>query len=89
MEQMSALPTEALVGGLIFILVLLGLLIWYYRLMLRAVCEMLRYPESTVLQVFGFLGLLPFPLIIVLGIMVMTVWHRHKSWLIETGQLKI
>lgn len=61
------------------LLVLIALLVVYLVFMVRAVIEMLRYDVNGVLLTFAFLALIPFPLIIVMGIMVLIIWHYHKK----------
>ena len=61
------------------LLVLLGLLVYYYVLLIRAIIEMLRYRVSSVLLTFSFLSLIPFPLILILGIMILIIWRHHKK----------
>ena len=60
------------------LLVLITLVIVYLVFMVRAVIEMLRYDVHGVLLTFAFLALIPFPLILVMGIMVLIIWHYHK-----------
>ena len=40
--------------------------------------DMLRYDAHGVLLTFAFLALIPFPLILIMGIMVLIIWHYHK-----------
>ena len=61
------------------LLVLIGLLILYYVLIVKAIIQMLQYKVSTVLLTFGFLSLIPFPPILVLGVMILIIWHHHKK----------
>lgn len=44
---------------------------------------MLRHEASPVLLTFSFLALIPFPLILVLGIMILIIWHYHKKDLLQ------
>ena len=60
------------------LLVLIGALVVYLVLMVRAIIDMLRYDVHGVLLTFAFLALIPFPLILVMGIMVLVIWHYHK-----------
>ena len=60
------------------LLVLLTLVVVYLVLMVRAVIEMLRHDVHGVLLTFAFLALIPFPLFLVMGIMVLIIWHYHK-----------
>ncbi len=60
------------------LLVLIGVVILYLVLMVRAVIDMLRYDTHGVLLTFAFVTLIPFPPIVVMGIMVLIVWHYHK-----------
>jgi hypothetical protein len=50
----------------------------YLVLMIRAIIDMLRYDVHAVLLTFAFLALIPFPLILVLGIAILIIWHYHK-----------
>ncbi len=59
--------------------VLIVLLVVYLVLMVRAVIEMLRYDVHGVLLTFAFLALIPFPLILIMGVMVLIIWHYHKK----------
>ncbi len=61
------------------LLVLIALLVVYLVFMVRAVIEMLRYDVHGVLLTFAFLALIPFPLMIVMGIMVLIIWHYHEK----------
>jgi hypothetical protein len=60
------------------LLVLLGAVVVYLVLLVRAIIGMLRYDVHGVLLTFAFLALIPFPLILVMGIMVLIIWHYHK-----------
>jgi uncharacterized BrkB/YihY/UPF0761 family membrane protein len=55
----------------------------YLVLMVRAVIDMLRYDVHGVLLTFAFLALIPFPLIMIMGIMVLIIWHYHKKDILE------
>jgi hypothetical protein len=61
------------------VLVVIGLLVLYLVLMVRAIIDMLRHDVHGVLLTFAFLSLIPFPLILVLGIMILIIWHYHKK----------
>ena len=61
------------------LLVLITLVVVYLVFMVRAVIDMLRYDVHGVLLTFAFLALIPFPLFLVMGIMVLIIWHYHKS----------
>ena len=60
------------------LIVLIGAVVVYLVLMVRAIIDMLRYDVHGVLLTFAFLALIPFPLILVMGIMVLIIWHYHK-----------
>jgi hypothetical protein len=60
------------------LLALLVVVIVYLVLMARAIIEMLRYEVHGVLLTFAFLALIPFPLILVMEIMILIIWHYHK-----------
>ena len=59
--------------------VLIALLVVYLVFMVRAVIDMLRYDVHGVLLTFAFLALIPFPLIMIMGIMILIIWHYHKK----------
>jgi hypothetical protein len=40
---------------------------------------MLRYDVHGVLLTFAFLALIPFGPILIMGIMVLVIWHYHKK----------
>ncbi len=60
-------------------IVLLLLLIPYYIYLVRAILEMLRQPASPVLLAFALLALIPLPPLILLGILLLVIWRRHKE----------
>ena len=47
--------------------------------MVRAVIEMLRSDVHGVLLGFALLALMPVPPTVLLGIMILIVWHFHKK----------
>ena len=61
------------------LLLLIALVVVYLVVMVRAVIDMLRYDVHGVLLTFAFLALIPFPLILIMGIMVLIIWHYHKK----------
>jgi len=61
------------------LLVLITLVVVYLVFMVRAVIDMLRYDVHGVLLTFAFLALIPFPLILVMGVMILIIWHYHKK----------
>lgn len=73
----SSMPFDPAVMASL-LLALLLILIVYYTFMVRAILQMLRAGAHTVLLVFAFLSLVPFPLILIVGIMVLIIWSRHK-----------
>lgn len=60
------------------LLVLIGALIVYLVLMVRAIIDMLRHNAHRVLLTFAFLALIPLPLFVILGISVLVIWHYYK-----------
>ena len=60
------------------LLALIGAVVVYLVLMVRAIIDMLRHDVHGVLLSFAFLALIPFPLTLVMGIMVLIIWHYHK-----------
>ena len=79
---MQDMPSVAFSNLAVVIPVLLALivaLVVYLVLMVRAIIDMLRHDVHGVLLTFAFLALVPFPLILVMGIMVLIIWHYHKK----------
>jgi hypothetical protein len=66
------------------LIVLIALLVVYLVLLVKAIIQMLRYDVHGVLLAFAFLALVPFPLILIMGVMVLIIWHYHKRD-IESG----
>ena len=60
------------------ILAAVVLLILYYVLLVRAVLEMLRRGANIVLMIFSLIALIPLPLMLILGILMIIIWHIHK-----------
>lgn len=69
------------------LLVLITLVVIYLVFMVRAVIDMLRYDVHGVLLTFAFLALIPFPLILIMGVMVLIIWHYHKKDIIAGKRL--
>ncbi len=63
--------------------VFLGLLILYYFLLVRAILEMLRHDTNMVMLTFSFLALIPVPPLLILGIVIIIIWHIHKKSLTQ------
>ena len=81
---MEASSTASMINqniGLIIgvVVILLSLLVIYYSLLVRAIIQMLKHNVSSVLLTFSFLSLIPFPLILILGVMILIIWHFHKK----------
>ena len=60
------------------LLALIGAVVVYLVLMVRAIIDMLRHDVHSVFLAFAFLALIPFPPIMVMGIMILIIWHSHK-----------
>jgi len=78
---MQDMPSTVLSNLAVVIPILFALivaLVVYLVLIVRAIIDMLRYDVHGVLLTFAFLALIPFPLILVMGIMVLIIWHYHK-----------
>ena len=78
MQDMSSIVFSNLAVVIPILLLLVVALVVYLVLMVRAIIGMLRYDVHGVLLTFAFLALIPFPLILVMGIMVLIIWHYHK-----------
>ncbi len=51
------------------------LLIIYYVFLIRALVEMIRFDAPAVVIVFTYISLIPFPLLLILGILNLIIWH--------------
>ncbi len=69
---------ENLAVAIPILVVLVGAVVVYLVLMVRAIIDMLRYDVHAVLLTFAFVALIPFPLILVVGIAILVIWHYHK-----------
>jgi hypothetical protein len=78
MQDMSSFVFSSLAVVIPILLLLIGALIVYLVLIARAIIEMLRYDVHGVLLTFSFLALVPLPPILLMGIMVLIIWHYHK-----------
>ena len=65
------------------IIVLFSLVVLYYVAMVRTVIEMLRLEANSVLLVFAFFALFPFPLVILAGITILIIWRFHRRDLLR------
>ncbi len=61
------------------LLILLGLLILYYVLLVRAILQMLSHDVNTVLLVFAFISLIFTPFTLILGINIIIIWKLYKK----------
>lgn len=63
-------------GTIISVLVVsAGLLIVYFVFLVRALVEMIRLDAPAVMIVFTYISLIPFPLLLILGILNLIIWH--------------
>lgn len=60
------------------LIVLIGLIVFYYVLLIRAILQMLRRRVPTVLLTFSFISLVPIPITLIMGIAILIIWHYHK-----------
>lgn len=79
MQDMPSNAFNNLAAAFPILLILIGAVVVYLVFMVRAVIDMLRYDTHGVLLTFAFLALIPFPPIVVMGIMVLIIWHYHKK----------
>lgn len=83
MQGVASDPLRTVTANLAILIpilvVLIGALVVYLVLMTRAIIDMLRYEVHGVLLTFAFVALIPFPLILVMGIMILIIWHYHKK----------
>ena len=85
-EEMSRALGANLVWTVLTLLIVLGLLVLYLVLIGRAVIQMLRHDVSPVLLTFAFLALIPLPPVLVLGPMILIVWHYHRKDLLARAE---
>ncbi len=65
------------------LVIVLGFLIVYFVLVVRALVEMIRLDAPTVMIVFTYISLIPFPLLLILGILNLIIWHLVRRDLME------
>jgi len=82
MQDLSPGAFSSIAGNLAIaiplLLALIGALVVYLVLMVRAVIDMLRHDANSVLLTFAFLALVPLPPLVIMGILVLVIWHYHK-----------
>ena len=83
--SMSNLVGENIGIITVAIFLIVSFVIVYFTLLIRAILQMLKHNASGVLLTFAFISLIPFPLILILGIMILIIWHFHKKELIGNG----
>jgi hypothetical protein len=83
MQHMPSSIAENLDVFIPILLMLITLVVVYLVFMVRAVIDMLRYDVHGVLLTFAFLALIPFPFILVMGVMILIIWHYHKKDILE------
>ncbi len=57
------------------LIVVVGFLILYFFLLIRALVEMIRLDAPGVVIVFTYISLIPFPLLLILGILNLIIWY--------------
>ena len=62
--------------------VLLGLLIVYYVLLVRALVEMIRVNAPLVIILFTYISLIPLPPLLILGVLNLIIWRTVRKDLI-------
>ncbi len=77
-EMLSSVFGSFALVAIPILLVVIGALILYLVLMVRAIIDMLRHHAHGVLLTFAFVALIPLPPTLVMGIMVLIIWHYHK-----------
>ncbi len=83
MQDMASHEFSAIAENLAVVIpiliLLIGAVVVYLVLMVRAIIDMLRYDVPSVLLTFAFLALVPIPVILIMGIMILIIWHYHKK----------
>ena len=59
--------------------VLLGLLIVYYVLLVRALVEMIRVNAPSVITLFTYISLIPLPPLLILGVLNLIIWRMVRN----------
>jgi hypothetical protein len=77
-EAFSAI-TANLAVTIPILIVLIAALVVYLVLMVRAILDMLRHGVHVVLLTFAFLALIAVPLFVIMGVMLLIIWHHHKK----------
>jgi len=72
----------------IVLVVVVVLLIIYFFLLVRALVEMIRLDAPGVVIVFTYISLIPFPLLLILGILNLIIWHFVRKDLIAKRGLE-
>ncbi len=75
-EMDFGLDTGTLVG---IVGVLLGLLIVYYVLLVRALVEMIRVNAPLVIILFTYISLIPLPPLLILGVLNLIIWRTVRK----------
>ena len=70
--DISIEPGVLLVSVVVSVVVLL---VVYYVFLVRALIEMIRLNAPGVVIVFTYISLIPFPLLLILGILNLIIWH--------------
>ncbi len=60
-------------------IVLLAILVIYYIALIRIILAMLQGETNPVFLFFAFLGLVPLPFTVIMGIMVMIIWKLYRK----------
>jgi hypothetical protein len=84
-EAFSAI-TNNLAVTIPILVVLIAALVVYLVLMVRAILDMLRHGVHVVLLTFAFLALIAVPLFVIMGVMVLIIWHHHKKDLLVAAR---
>ena len=60
------------------------LLVVYYVFLVRVLIEMIRLNAPGVVIVFTYISLIPFPLLLILGILNLIIWHFLRKDMMAT-----
>jgi len=77
MSEMGFAVDPGTVIGVLF--AVLALLAVYFYLLVRALVEMIRLDAPGVMIVFAYISLIPFPLLLILGILNLIIWHLVRE----------
>lgn len=78
-EIQSSSPIALFIIIPILLILLISLLIYYYRVMIRNIILMMKENANGTLTTFAFLSLIPFPIFLILGLLILYIWDKYNK----------